>query len=399
MKRRFIKLVLTTFFILPFVFSLFSCRPMAPVEVEEGKRPAERVEFISEKELDKRIEKFRHVKLAHLPTPMERTKALSLELNGPAIYIKRDDQTGLAFGGNKARKLEFILADALIKKSDVFITSGGIQSNWCRQTAAAARAFGIKPILVLFKRPEAPKGYDGNLLLDFILDADIRIIELKEDEKVNTEEIISRIADDEKEKGHNPYIAPVGGSRVGGSMKEPLGAISYTKAFLEIYRDAKKKKIRISHIVLATGSGGTQAGLIVGARALGTDIEIVGISVSREKESVKKNVSAIADDTAEALGLSMTFSPEEVVVFDEYLGEGYGILNQEIADAIRLVAKKEGIILDPVYTGKAMAGMIGLARKGYFTKGDGVVFLHTGGTPAIFVYKEKLLELLKKRNN
>lgn len=395
MRRRFINSSLTAFFILFFVFSLFSCRPMAPVEVEEGKRPVKRIKFISEKGLDRRIEKFRHVKLAHLPTPMERMKALSSELNGPTLYTKRDDQTGLAFGGNKARKLEFIIADALMKKSDVIITWAGIQSNWCRQTAAAARAFGIKPILVLFKRPEAPTGYDGNLLLDFILDADIRIIEPKEDEEIDIEEIINRVAEDEKEKGHNPYIVPVGGSRVGGSMMEPLGAISYTKAFLEIYKEAKKKKIEISHLVLATGSGGTQAGLIVGAKALGTSIKIVGISVSREKASVKENVSAIADDVAEALGLKMTFSPDEVVVFDEYLGEGYGILNKEIADAIRIVAKKEGIILDPVYTGKAMVGLIDLTRKGYFTKGDGVVFLHTGGTPALFVYKEGLLELLK----
>jgi len=395
MRRRLINSFLTEFFILLFVFSLFSCRPMAPVEVEEGKRPVKRIKYTSEKGLDKRIEKFRPVKLAHLPTPMERMRTLSSGLNGPTLYIKRDDQTGLAFGGNKARKLEFVIADALMKKSDVIITWAGIQSNWCRQTAAAARAFGINPILVLFKRPEAPAGYDGNLLLDFILDADIRIIKPKEDEEINTEEIINRIAEDEREKGNNPYIVPVGGSRVGGSMVEPLGAISYTKAFLEIYREAKKKKIRISHIILATGSGGTQAGLIVGAKALGTSIEIVGISVSREKASVKENVSTIANDTAETLGLRMTFSPDEVVVFDEYLGEGYGILNQEIADAIRLIAKKEGIILDPVYTGKAMAGMLDLVKKGYLTKGDGVVFLHTGGTPALFVYKEELLKLLK----
>jgi L-cysteate sulfo-lyase len=302
MRRRLINSFLATFLVLPFVFSLFSCRPMAPVEVEEGKGPVTRIKHVSEKELDRRIEKFRHVKLAHLPTSMERMKALSYELDGPTLYIKRDDQTGLAFGGNKARKLEFVIADALMKKSDVIITWAGIQSNWCRQTAAAARAFGIKPILVLFKRPEAPPGYDGNLLLDFILDADIRIIESKEDEEIDTEEIINRIAEDEKEKGHSPYIVPVGGSRVGGSMMEPLGAISYTKAFLEIYREVKKKKIKITHLVLATGSGGTQAGLIVGAKALGTSIKVVGISVSREKASVKENVSAIANDTAEALG-------------------------------------------------------------------------------------------------
>ena len=397
MKKKFIHSLLIIFFILPFIFSLISCRPVTPVKVEAGKPSVKRVKYISARKLGKRINRFRAVKLAHLPTPLERMKTLSSRLNGPRLYVKRDDQTGLAFGGNKARKLEFIFADALAKKSDVFITSAGVQSNWCRQTAAAAQGLGIRPILVLFKRAEEHAAYDGNLLLDFILDADIRIIELREEEEIDTEEIISKIAEEEREKGHNPYIAPVGGSRVGGSMTEPRGAISYTKAFLEIYREARQRKVKIDAVVLATGSGGTQAGLVVGAKALGTETRIIGISVSREKAPSQENVSAIANNTARALGLRMTVSPEEVIVFDDYVGEGYGILNQETADAVRLVAKTEGILLDPVYTGKAMAGLIDLKRKGYFKKDDVVVFLHTGGTPALFVYREKLLELLKKR--
>lgn len=387
---------LALFFVLPFILTLFSCRPMAPVDVEAGKRPAKRIKYISERGLDKSIKRFQQVKLAHLPTPLERMKVLSSKIGGPTIYIKRDDETGLAFGGNKARKLDFIIADAIQKKSDVIITWAGVQSNWCRQTAAASRKYGIKPILVLFKRSELPSAYDGNLLLDFILDADIRIIEPEKREITGTDEIINAIAEEQVKKGRNPYIVPVGGSRVGHSMTEPLGSISYTKAFLEIYREMKKAKAKLDAIVIATGSGGTQAGLIVGAKALGTNVKIVGISISGEKESIQENVAAIANNTAKALGVKMTTTPEEVVVFDEYIGEGYGILNPEAADAIQFVAKTEGILLDPVYTGKAMAGLIALTKKGYFSKRDTVVFLHTGGTPALFVYRDALLELLKK---
>lgn len=344
--------------------------------------------------LDKTISnKFSRVELAHLPTPLEELNVLSSELNGPKLYIKRDDQTGLAFGGNKARKLEFIIADVINKKADVIITSAGIQSNWCRQTAAAARIFGIEPILVLSKKDEAPVSiYDGNLLLDFILGADIRLVNPGE----NRTKIVDQITEAEMEKGHNPYIIPVGGSRVGGSMMEPLGAIGYTKAFLEIYNEAQKRKIKIDYVVHATGSGGTQAGLVVGAKALGADIKIIGISVSGAKAPAQRNVSNIANNIAEVLDLEITFSPEEVIVFDDYVGEGYGILNQETVDAISLLARKEGIILDPVYTGKAMSGLVDLIKKGYFSKDDGVVFIHTGGTPALFAYKEELMEFLKK---
>ena len=392
-KRKLKNTFCTLILILPFLFSLFSCRSITPVEIE--KTLVKETKYISAKGLEERINKFRPVKIAHLPTPLEKMGNLSKKLTGPSILIKRDDQTGLALGGNKARKLDFIISDVLKKKSDMIITSAGIQSNWCRQTAAASRMFGIKPVLVLFKSPEAPSGYGGNLLLDFILDADIRIIELKEGEEINREKIIYDIAEEERKQGYNPYIIPVGGSRVGDSMTEPLGAISYTHAFLEIYKQAQRNNIKIDYIVLATGSGGTQGGLVVGAKALGSDIKILGISLSGKADAVQENVSNIANVTAQALGLKMTFSPDEILVSDDYVMEGYGILTKEISDAIRLVAKTEGIMLDPVYTGKAMVGLIGLSKKGFFKKDDGVVFLHTGGTPALFVYKEKLLEFLK----
>jgi D-cysteine desulfhydrase family pyridoxal phosphate-dependent enzyme len=322
--------------------------------------------------------------------------SLTQVLAGPKVYIKRDDQTGLAFGGNKARKLDFIMADVIRKKSDVVITTGGVQSNWCRSTAAAARHVKVKPILVLLKSPESPEGTGGNLLLDRIFRADVRIVEVAEGAEIDTDALLQKVSEEEMQRGHNPYIIPIGGSNTGGSMTEPLGAISYTKAFLEILKDVKKRKIKVDCILLASGSGGTQAGLIVGAKALGSSIKILGISLSREKKPMQENISAIANETAAILGLDMIFTPEEILVADEYIFEGYGILTPEISQAIERVAQTEGILLDPVYTGKAMAGLIDLVDRGFFRKGDGVVFLHTGGTPALFVYEEKILELIQK---
>jgi len=353
---------------------------------------------ISEKELKQRIAKFPRLKLTDLPTPLEEAQALSAKLGGPRILIKRDDQTGIAFGGNKGRKLEFIMADAVKKKADVIVTWAGVQSNWCRQLAAAARKLGIKPILVLSKRPGLPADYDGNLLLDYILDAEIRLVEAAPG-KSATEEVmavVDRVVREEKEKGHKPYLVSVGGSAVGGSMTEPLGAISYTNAFLEIVEQAKKQKLEIDAIVLATGSGSTQAGLVVGAKALGGKTKVIGISVSSSRDSMVKLVSEIAATEINSLGLKMSIDPAEIIVFDDYVGEGYGLLNKETVEAIRLTAETEGVMLDPVYTGKAMAGLLDLTKKGYFKKGETIVFLHTGGTPALFPYREKLMEFLKE---
>jgi D-cysteine desulfhydrase family pyridoxal phosphate-dependent enzyme len=335
-------------------------------------------------------DRYERVELAHLPTPLEEMKTLTEKFGGPSLYIKRDDQTGLAFGGNKARKLEYIFADVLAKKSDSIVTWGSIQSNWCRQTAAAARIVGIEPILVLSKRDDSSTLPDGNHLLDLLMGAKVHLIEPGQDRQT----IADRIVNEEKAKGLNPYVVSVGGSRVGGSMTEPLGAVAYAAAFDEIYRQARQSGFKIDHVVLATGSGGTQAGLVVGAKAVDPNVQIVGISISGPAASVKSTVADIANETARVLALEHTFTAEDIIVFDEYLGEGYGKINTAHAEAIALTAHEEGILLDPVYTGKAMAGTLDLINKGYFKKDDGVVFLHSGGTPALFVYRDRLMELL-----
>jgi D-cysteine desulfhydrase family pyridoxal phosphate-dependent enzyme len=336
--------------------------------------------------------KFTRVQVAHLPTPLEEMEALAEAIGGPRLYIKRDDQTGLAFGGNKARKLDFIFADILEKKADVVITWAGVQSNWARQTAAACRMFGLKPILVLSKNNVSPTS-GGNLLLDAILEADVHILEPGEDR----DPVVERIVAEVKDKGLTPYIVPVGGSRPDASMEIPLGAVAYAYGFEETYQQAREKNFQIDQLVVATGSGGTQAGLMVGARAVAPDVKIVGISVAGEKQASQKNVADIANQTAEVLGLDFEFTPEETIILDDYRGEGYGVLSGQIVEAIALVAKHEGIMLDPVYTGKAMAGLIDLARSGYFKKDEGVVFLHTGGTPALFAYEDQILDYLKKK--
>lgn len=349
-------------------------------------------------EMKKRIEIFPKKDLIALPTCLQKMENLTQALGGPQLYIKRDDLTGLAFGGNKSRKLEFIIQDVLDKKADVIITWASLQSNWCLQTAAAARKFGLKPILLLFKSYDLPEEYDGNLLLDYIVQADIRIKEAEKGKTVSAEEAmeaIQEVVNEVKEWGYRPYIAPIGGSMPGGSMEKPLGAISYVNAFVELLEQAEDQGLEISHIVQATGSGGTQAGLAVGARALKEEVKVLGISVSDEKESFGKEVLSIARDTVNALSLDLELKIEDIIVFDEYLKEGYGILTREVAEAIRLVAVKEGIFLDPVYTGKAMAALLDLVSKGYFKKKDCVIFFHTGGTPALFPNKHKLMNFLK----
>jgi D-cysteine desulfhydrase family pyridoxal phosphate-dependent enzyme len=372
-------------------------RPVS-VTPEGGKPAVRKVKYMSEKALRKRLEAFPRIRIADLPTPLEEARSLSALLGGPRVFIKRDDQTGLAMGGNKGRKLDFIMADVLKKKADVVVTWAGVQSNWCRSVAAASRKLGLKPILVLSKRPGLPSEYDGNLLLDFLLDADIRIIEGKEGKAPTAEEVtatLNGILDEEKSKGRNPYLAPIGGSEVGGSMMEPLGALSYVDAFLEITEQAESRGIKVSSIVHASGSGSTQAGLAVAAKALGGETRIVGISVSGKREDMVKEVRGIAEVTARALKLGMPFSQEDIIVLDDYVGEGYGKLNKEAAEAIRTTALTEGVLLDPVYTGKAMAGLMALVKDGYFKKGEAVVFLHTGGTPALFPYREELREWIK----
>jgi L-cysteate sulfo-lyase len=350
-------------------------------------------------DLQKKIQAFDKVDLIHLPTPLQKLENLSAELGGSEIYMKRDDLTGLAFGGNKSRKLEFIIPDVLEKGADVIITWASLQSNWCLQTAAAARKFGLTPVLVLFKTYDLPEEYDGNLLLDYILKADIKIREAEIGKVVKQEdvnEILDEVVFEFKELGHTPYLVPIGGSMVWGSMEEPLGAISYVQAYVEMLEQTESMGFQPDFVVHATGSGGTQAGLAVGAKALTPNTKVLGISVSEDRETFSQDVFKIAQDTIKALDVDVDLNKEvDIHVLDEYLEEGYGIITQDVSDTIRQVSVKEGIFLDPVYTGKAMTALFDLVKKGTIKKEDRVVFFHTGGTAALFPNKHKLTSFLK----
>lgn len=347
-----------------------------------------------------RVERFPRVDLIHLPTPLRKLERLTARLAGPEIYIKRDDMTGLAFGGNKSRKLEFIIRDMIEKRADVVITWASLQSNWCMQTAAAARAFGIKPVLLLFNTSDLPPAVDGNLLLDVVLGADIRILGSAKGKVVKPAQALAALEEAAREveaQGLKPYLVPVGGSAVRGDMDQPLGAVSYVAAFAEMLGQMRAGGSEPDYVVHSTGSGGTQAGLVVGARALAAGCGVVGISVSDAKGPFSDEVLEIARATDEALGLGLDIRAEDVVVFDEYLGEGYGAVDRVIAETIRLVFQTEGIVLDPVYTAKAMAGLIDLVKTGFFKPTDKVVFVHTGGTPALFPHREALARFLGRK--
>lgn len=318
------------------------------------------------------------VRLANLPTPLEDMPNLSRVLGGPRVLIKRDDYTGLAFGGNKVRKLEFLMAEAKARKADVVITSGGLQSNHARLTASAARKLGMKVVLVL--HGEEPRDYDGNLLLDFILGADIRFLRSKGDEPIK---VMESMAEELKRQGHNPYIIPMSGST-------GLGAVGYVNASLEILTQSNEIGLNINYIIHASGSGGTQAGLILGNKALNTGIKVLGISIGSSKVWLAKRIADVANSSAELLGLNLSVSPSEVAVIDDYVEGGGEASMKDVVDAIKLVAKTEGIILDPIYTGRAMAALIDLIKRRYFDKEENIVFIHTGGTPAIFACKEMM---------
>jgi D-cysteine desulfhydrase family pyridoxal phosphate-dependent enzyme len=355
----------------------------------------------STREIFDRADRFPHVDIIHRPTPFRRLDRLSARLGGPEIYVKRDDLTGLAFGGNKSRKLEFIVGDMLEKKADVVVTWGSFQSNWCMQTAAAARTFGLKPILVLFKPAEQPATADGNVLLDVLLDADLRLMTVEKGRPVKATqamEVLDAIGKELRGQGHRPYLVPIGGSLVRGDMDKPLGAAGYAVAFAELLEQTRAAGFEPDYVLHATGSGGTQAGLLVGAKAASPRCRVIGISVSDPKGPFADDVLEIGRAAEAAFGLGLDLRPDDVIVFDEYLGAGYGIVDKAVAETIRLVFQTEGIVLDPVYTAKAMIGLRDLVKTGFFNPKDKVVFMHTGGTPALFPNREKIFELLVKKD-
>lgn len=312
---------------------------------------------------------------AHLPTPIEELSRLTEYLNGPKILVKRDDQTGLAFGGNKTRKLEFLIAEALEQGARTLISGGALQSNHCRQTAAAAARFGLGCILVL--NGEMPDQPSANLLLDQLFGAQIvTIADRKERDRILRETFDKAVTD-----GGKPYLVPYGGS-------SPTGALGYAFAMEEFM----KQNVDPDWIVFGTSSGGTHAGLVLGQRVFGYRGKVLGISIDESEDWLKSRVSALASDASEKIGERVGFTRDDVLANEEYCRAGYGVLTDAEREAVRLFARYEGLLLDPVYTGRAAAGMIDLIRQGFFKRDETILFWHTGGQPALFAenYENKI---------
>jgi len=327
--------------------------------------------------------KLPRVALGHWPTPLHELPRLSATLGGPRIFIKRDDLTGLALGGNKCRKLEYVLADALKNGVDTLITSGSSQSNHALQTAAAARKLGMEAYLALVKGMHVET--QGNLLLQNILNSTVNIVEVADPSEMFTTmpRKMNELADELRSKGRTPLVIPAG-------AEFPLGTVGWVDAAEEIGRQLKDQEIDAQYVVLAHSGGGTQAGLVLGFKQLKLPLNVVGISTMYQKSAAVNEVVTLANDTARLLGFDVTITPDEVTLYDDYIGEGYGIPTEGCIEAIRLVAQTEAIFLDPVYSAKAMAGFVDLIRKGEFTSRDTVLFIHTGGVPALFAYHQEL---------
>ena len=323
-----------------------------------------------------RYESLPRIALASLPTPLQKLQRLSAALGGPEIWVKRDDLTGAGGGGNKVRKLEFLLGEALAKEADTVVTGGAIQSNHVRQTAAACGALGLHCEAVL-NEPlpgRAPEyAVSGNLLLTELAGAEVHVIPNEADTLAH----IERVAQGLRAAGRRPYVVPIGGST-------PLGALGYVSAALELCEQADD----FDHLVIASGSGGTQAGLLGGLALAGSQARLLGISVSAPLERQRKKVTDLLPGVSELIGKEI--GEDAVLVDDASIGPGYGVPTPEMKEALAMAARLEGLYLDPVYTGKAMAGLIRLCRAGRFRRGEKVIFLHTGGLPGLFAYTSEI---------
>ena len=329
------------------------------------------------------LSRFPRVSLAHLPTPLELMPRLSEHLGGPNIYVKRDDCTGLGTGGNKTRKLEFLMADAIAQNADVIITQGAVQSNHARQTAAAACKMGMECELIFEQRIDDPaEAYlnSGNILLDRIFGANLRDVDKGSDMDAAMEEVAEELRRD----GKTPYIIPGGGSN-------RIGALGYVDCALEFMAQANREGIVIDHVIHATGSAGTQAGLLAGLKATNANIPLLGIGVNAPQQEQEEKVYKLALETAEYIGAAGVVAREDVVANCDYVGDGYGIPTQAMNDAVMLLARLEGLLFDPVYSGKGLAGMIDLVQKGQFAHAQNIVFIHTGGSAGLFGYSDQLV--------
>ena len=324
-----------------------------------------------------RIKSLPKVGLGFFPTPVVKLSHLGLALGGPEIFMKRDDLTGLAFGGNKTRKLEFILCDAIAKGCDTVITAGASQSNHCRQTAAAAAHLQMECHLVL--GGEAPKIANGNLLLDNLLGSEIHWAGTNRKGEDIPEVFEQLIA-----KGKNPYVVPYGGSN-------ELGAYAFIRALEELEKQLDIEQL--SHIFFASSSGGTHAGLMLGRALFNRRYSLIGINIDKnetDKVPFDQFIISLANKTSNFIDADVPITIDDLILDENYVGDGYGVIGKLETEAIALTAKHEGILLDPVYTGRAMGGLIDMIRSGKLTKEDKVLFWHTGGAPALFAYADSL---------
>lgn len=327
------------------------------------------------------LAKFPRIKLGHFPTPLEFMPNLTRHLGGPNLYIKRDDCTGLATGGNKTRKLEFLVAQAVAQGADTLITQGAVQSNHARQTAAAAARVGMKCKILLEERvphPDDDYSHSGNVMLDGLMDGEIVArLPAGTDMQQAMEDLARELAG----RGSKPYVIAGGGST-------PVGALGYVACAQELLHQSFETGLRIDHVVHATGSAGTQAGLVVGLRAGNSGVPVYGISVRAPKPRQEENVWKLVQSTVDYMGLpASAVERADVVANSDYVGEGYGISTDAMIEAVHMTAALEAILLDPVYSGKGMAGLIGLIRAGHFKQGENVVFVHTGGAVGLFGYR------------
>jgi L-cysteate sulfo-lyase len=332
-----------------------------------------------------KLTNFPRIQITHSPTPLEFMPRLTEALGGPNIYIKRDDCTGLGSGGNKTRKLEFLMADAERLGADTIITQGATQSNHARQTVAIAVKMGMKCEILLEDRTGSKvENYkkSGNVFLDHLYGA--RVQEVPGGTDMNA--AMASLADELRSKGQKPYVIPGGGSN-------PIGALGYVTCAMELINQFNTRDLRVDCVVHATGSAGTQAGLVVGLEGARSQIPVLGIGVRAAKEAQETNVYNLAVKTAELLGIPGSIKRESVMANCDYVGGGYGVPTPGMVEAVILVARLEGILLDPVYSGKGMAGLIDLCRKGHFKKGENIVFLHTGGAVALYGYMEAFGDL------
>ncbi|GAB6155487.1 D-cysteine desulfhydrase [Desulfosporosinus burensis] len=316
-------------------------------------------------------------------TPLEFLPNFSKALGGPNIYIKRDDLLGLTAGGNKTRKLEFLVADALAQGADTLITCGAVQSNHCRLTLAAAVKEGLKCRLVLEERVKDsynPDASGNNYLFRLLGVETIKVATLGSDLTGMMQEVMAELA----AEGRKGYIIPGGGSNV-------IGSTGYVACAQEILQQTFDMGLNLDYIVSTSGSGGTHSGLLVGLYGSNANIPIIGVSVRAAKEAQENMIFDLAKRTAAHVGLNGEIPREAVNVLDDYVGAGYSVPTSEMVEAVQLLARTEGVLLDPVYTGKAMSGLIGLIRKGYFKKDDNVLFIHTGGSPALYAYIPTIL--------